>query len=165
MFFSSWLRKHNAKPRTSRRATSRFRPQLEVLEGRALPSTYTAGTASDLIADISAANKAGGANTIVLTAPTSSPYVLTAVNNSTDGPTGLPVISKKDTPSGTQFYMGSPAGDSYRQLDGLTDEAAIYNRALSPTEIQSIYNAGSAGKHETITGSTSVSVGTATASP
>ena len=40
MFFSSWLRKPNAKPRTSRRANS-FRPRLEVLEGRALPSNNT----------------------------------------------------------------------------------------------------------------------------
>src|SRR5438128_1008235 len=55
------------------------------------------------------------------------------------------------TPTGTQFYMGSPAGDSYRRLDGLTDEAAVYNRALSATEIQSIYTAGSAGKHLTVT--------------
>ena len=39
MFFSSWLRKPNAKPRTSRRATSTFRPQLEFLEGRDVPST------------------------------------------------------------------------------------------------------------------------------
>ncbi|HVC98721.1 MAG TPA: hypothetical protein VND64_33970 [Pirellulales bacterium] len=56
-------------------------------------SAYTAATAADLIADINAANKAGGANSITLTAPTSSPYVLTAVNNSTDGPTGTPEIS------------------------------------------------------------------------
>ena len=41
MFFSSWLRKHNAKPRTSRRATTTFRPQFEVLEGRDVPSTLT----------------------------------------------------------------------------------------------------------------------------
>src|SRR5262249_27194745 len=39
MFFSSWLRKPTAKPRTSRRATSTFRPRLEVLEGRDVPST------------------------------------------------------------------------------------------------------------------------------
>ena len=44
-------------------------------------STFYAATPSDLIADINAANTAGGANTIVLTAPTSSPYVLTATNN------------------------------------------------------------------------------------
>ena len=58
-----------------------------------MPSTYTAATVSDLIADINAANKAGGTNTITLTAPTASPYVLTRIDNKTDGPTGLPVIS------------------------------------------------------------------------
>jgi hypothetical protein len=63
------------------------------LEDRTLPSSFTAATVSDLIAAINAANKAGGSNTITLTAPTTSPYVLTAVDNSTDGPTGLPVIS------------------------------------------------------------------------
>ena len=39
MFFSSWLRQPNAKPRISRRAASTFRPRLEVLEGREVPST------------------------------------------------------------------------------------------------------------------------------
>jgi hypothetical protein len=41
MFFSSWLRKPNAKPRTSRRATATYRPRLEVLEARDVPSTLT----------------------------------------------------------------------------------------------------------------------------
>jgi hypothetical protein len=67
---------------------------LETLEGRTLPSTYNVATAADLIADIKAANKAGGANTIVLTAPTTTPYVLTAVDNTSDGANGLPVIKK-----------------------------------------------------------------------
>jgi hypothetical protein len=58
-----------------------------------LPSTYYAATASDLIADINAANVAGGPNTIVLTAPSNSPYVLTASNNGTNGGNVLPVIS------------------------------------------------------------------------
>jgi hypothetical protein len=83
-----------AKPPALRRP---FRPRLEQLEDRALPSSFTAFTASDLIADINAANSAGGTNTITLTAPTTSPYVLTAADNSTDGATGLPVIAKKDT--------------------------------------------------------------------
>src|SRR6516225_10243172 len=39
MFFSSWLRKPNAKPQTNRWATSTFRPRVEVLEGRYVPST------------------------------------------------------------------------------------------------------------------------------
>jgi uncharacterized repeat protein (TIGR01451 family) len=38
----------------------------------------------------------------------------------------------------------SPSASGF--WDGLIDELSIYNRALSPAEIQSIFNAGSAGK-------------------
>jgi hypothetical protein len=98
MSFFSWLRtctsNSPAPHRSPRRPAARgFRPRLESLEGRALPTAFFAATAADLIADINAANQHGGANTITLTAPTSSPYVLTAVNNSTDGATGTPEIS------------------------------------------------------------------------
>ena len=57
------------------------RLRLEPLEGRTLMSglSLTAATVPALIADINAANTAGGANTITLTAPSTSPYVLTAV--------------------------------------------------------------------------------------
>jgi hypothetical protein len=141
MSLFSWLRRQTShrSPRRDqlqiRPAAPRFRPRLEALEDRALPSTYYAATASQLIADISAANKAGGANTIVLTAPTTSPYVLTAVDNSTDGPTGLPVISKKDsltivgngdtiersTASGTPaFRLLDVAGGGSLTLENLT---------------------------------------------
>jgi hypothetical protein len=41
MFFWSWIRNRNTKPRSSRRAISTFRPRLEVLEGRDVPSTLT----------------------------------------------------------------------------------------------------------------------------
>jgi hypothetical protein len=51
-----------------------------------------AATVPALIADINAANKRGGTNTITLTAPISSPYVLTTVDNMQYGATGLPVI-------------------------------------------------------------------------
>jgi hypothetical protein len=48
-------------------------------------------------------------------------------------------------------------------LNGLVDEPDLFSRALSPAEIQAIYNAGSAGKHQTISGSASLKVGTAPA--
>ena len=39
---------------------SRFRPSLESLEDRTVPSTFNALTASDLIQDIQTANQQGG---------------------------------------------------------------------------------------------------------
>ena len=56
-------------------------------------SAYNASSVSELIADINAANNAGGANTITLAANTT--FDLTAVNNTTNGANGLPVISGK----------------------------------------------------------------------
>jgi hypothetical protein len=69
---------------------------LKQLEDRTLLTGYNAANVTDLINDINAANTAGGSNTITLTAQTTSPYVLTAVDNSTDGWTGLPVIAAND---------------------------------------------------------------------
>jgi len=59
-----------------------------------LPSTYMAATVSDLIADINAANAAGGTNTITLVA--NKNFNLNGVDNTVDGPTGLPVIAAGD---------------------------------------------------------------------
>lgn len=96
----TWLRQRvTGSVKNHRLSTPRPRQRrlvLEQLEDRTLPSTYYAANASDLIADINAANMAGGANTIVLTAPTSSPYVLAGVNNQTYGPTALPIITSGD---------------------------------------------------------------------
>jgi hypothetical protein len=101
MWLTSWLAKRRPLQSAGRRhgpsaQRSTFRPRLEALEDRTVPSTFYAATASDLVVDIQKANQQGGANTIVLTAPTTSPYVLTAVNNTTDGPTVLPVIASGD---------------------------------------------------------------------
>jgi hypothetical protein len=71
-----------------------WRLYLEPLEDRNVPSGYTAATVSDLIADINAANAAGGSNTITLLA--GNTFTLTAVDNTTNGATGLPVIAAND---------------------------------------------------------------------
>ena len=101
MWFSSQLRNWRRLALSGHRHSPRRRrpdygPPIEALECRTLLTAYAAATAAQLVADISAANKSGGTNTITLTAPTTSPYVLSAVNNSTDGPTALPVIKKGD---------------------------------------------------------------------
>jgi hypothetical protein len=102
LFTSSWLSwpLSHSHPRRGRRTdpaarSRKARFSLEPLEGRALLTSFTAAGVSDLIADINAANTAGGANTITLTAPTTSPYVLTAAYT-TGGATGLPVIAAND---------------------------------------------------------------------
>jgi len=104
MSISSWLpwtfsRSYalRGQPRNSASRRKKARLFLEHLEGRALLASYTAGSVSALIADINLSNTAGGSNTISLTAPTTSPYILTAVNNSTlYGYNGLPVIAAND---------------------------------------------------------------------
>jgi predicted outer membrane repeat protein len=82
-------------PRAPAKPCRGLRLDLEQLEDRMLPSNYTAATVSDLIADINAANAAGGANSITLAKQTT--FTLTQVNNTSDGsPTGLPVIAAGD---------------------------------------------------------------------
>src|SRR5208283_5200969 len=88
----------SASPRTQARSP---RPRglkltIEQLEDRLTPSNFTAANVSQLITDINAANQAGGSNTIALTAAANTPYTLTAVDNSTNGANGLPVIAAND---------------------------------------------------------------------
>jgi hypothetical protein len=108
-------------PRSPRPPARQRRParlRLEQLEGRALPSAYTAASVSDLIADINAANKAGGSNTITLVAGTT--FTLTAVDNTRDGATGLPVIAANDSltlvGNGDTIARGAKA-PAFRLLD------------------------------------------------
>src|SRR6516225_6612853 len=82
-----------SRPATPRRRGVRLR--VKQFEDRTVPSSFTAGTVAELIADMKAANTAGGSNTITLVAGTT--FTLTAVDNTTDGATGLPVIAAKDT--------------------------------------------------------------------
>ena len=62
-----------------------------VLPKTAMAGNWSAKNAVELIGAINAANQAGGANTIAL-APAMT-FTLTAVNNTADGPTGLPVVA------------------------------------------------------------------------
>src|SRR6478609_4381855 len=67
---------------------------VEPLETRRLLTSYTAASAAELIADINAANAAGGSNSIVLAA--GSTLNLNAADNGVNGPNGLPVIAAGD---------------------------------------------------------------------
>ena len=140
----SWLRNLTSTrtPRSRARrppAAARFQPRLEALENRDLPSTYYAATASDLIQDIRTANQQGGANTIVLTAPTTSPYVMTQVDNTTDGTTALPQIT-----SGNNLTILPSNGTTSGLLDAakngrLFDVAAGGSLTLQNVELEDGY--------------------------
>src|SRR5882672_2573853 len=67
---------------------------VEQLETRCLLSSFTASSVAELVADINAANAAGGSNTITLAAGTT--FKLNAVADNAFGPTGLPVITAGD---------------------------------------------------------------------
>ena len=97
-WLSFWRR---ASSQASSRRPRRHRPALEQLEGRSLPTAYTAASVPDLIADINAANLAGGDNTITLEA--GQTYTLTAADNvvysgaPAYAANGLPVIAANDS--------------------------------------------------------------------
>jgi hypothetical protein len=118
-------------------------PGLERLEDRTVLSSYTASSVSELIADINASNKAGGSNTITL-APGKT-FTLTAVDNTTDGASGLPVIASGDsltivgngdtversTGGGTPaFRLLDVAGGASLSLSGLTLQGGLASGAI-----------------------------------
>jgi hypothetical protein len=116
------------------------------------------GTVADLIADINAANTGGGSNTITLVAGTT--FTLTAVDNTTDGATGLPVIAANDaltivgngdviqrsTASGTPaFRLFDVASGASLSLESLTVQNGLaQGNGLggSPGEGGAIYSQG-----------------------
>lgn len=64
---------------------------LVMLAGTATAGNWNASSASELITAITSANQAGGANTISLAHGVT--FTLAAVDNTTDGPAGLPVVA------------------------------------------------------------------------
>jgi hypothetical protein len=142
-------------PRQPAHQRRRAQLRLELLEDRTLPSSYTAGSVSDLIADINAANQAAGSNTITLVAGTT--FNLAAVNNTTDGATGLPVIAAKDnltivgngdiiqrsTAKGTPaFRLLDAAAGASLTLQNLTLQGGLAFGAGVSAEGGAIYNQG-----------------------
>jgi len=75
--------------RPGKKRSGRVRPVLELLEDRPVLSNYTAASVTDLIADISAANTAGGTNTITLAS--CNPFMLASPYLNTSD--GLPAIA------------------------------------------------------------------------
>jgi predicted outer membrane repeat protein len=130
---------------------------LEALEERTLLSNYYAASVSDLIADINAANGADGTNNITLTAPTTASYTLTAVNSTTDGANGLPVIRNRDhltiigngdtiersAASGTSaFRLFAVASDSSLTLVNLTLQNGFAFGSGAAADGGAVYNQG-----------------------
>jgi hypothetical protein len=74
------------------------------------------------------------------------PCTADGTNVSIDGPPagqsgqGYPLV-----PNGNPFQSGSDQPDFNDRFDGVIDEVQIFNRALSASEIQAIYNAGKVG--------------------
>jgi hypothetical protein len=111
----------------------RARPGLERLEDRTVLSGYTASTVADLIADINAANAAGGSNTITLVA--GKTFTLTKVDNTTDGATGLPVIAGGDkltiVGNGDTIERNTASGTKEFRLFDVTDGASLSLSSLT----------------------------------
>jgi hypothetical protein len=164
MLFSSWLRILRISSAPTCRQTQRQAPRrrglrltLEQLEDRLVPTNFTAATVPDLIADINAANQAGGSNTITLTAPKTSPYVLSSADNAMDGATGLPVIAANDnltlvgngdtiarsTAAGMPaFRLLDVAGAASLTLQNLTLQGGLAFGAGISAEGGAVYNQG-----------------------
>jgi hypothetical protein len=120
-----------------------------------LPSAYSAASVADLIADIKAANQHGGSNTITL-AP-NTPFPLTAVNNTADGATGLPVIkagnnltilgngdtlARSTDPGTPAFRLFDVASGAAVTLTNLTVQNGLAFGAGAAADGGAIYNQG-----------------------
>src|SRR5436189_6198298 len=72
----------------------RTRLSVERLEDRTVPTAWTAATVAELVQHMNDANASPGPDTITLAA--GATFTLTAVNNTTNGNNGLPVITDGD---------------------------------------------------------------------
>jgi hypothetical protein len=136
---------------------------VQQLQDRIVPTGFTAGTVAELMAGINAANTAGGSNIIRLVA--GNTFTLTAVDNTTDGATGLPVIAANDTltivgngdtiqrstASGTPaFRLFDVASGASLTLKNMTVQGGLAQgdgSGASAAEGGAIYSQGSLGLH------------------
>jgi hypothetical protein len=117
MFSSSWFRSKSKQHRPTTLLN------LEQLEDRTVCSSYSVASVPQLIAAIDAANQTAEADTITLAA--GSTFTLTQVNNSTNGPTGLPTIAAN---SGNLTIVGN--GDIVERSTATgTPEFRLFNVA------------------------------------
>ena len=146
MSLFSWIRNRtstrSARGCAQRRpAALRIRLRVEALEDRTLLSTFYAATACDLIADINAANKSGGANTIALTASTTSPYDVSGLSIAKKD--SLTIVGNGDTINGSGwgrlFDVASGASLTLQNM-GLENGYAYGSGAAA--EGGAIYNQG-----------------------
>jgi hypothetical protein len=130
-----------------------LRLRLERLEDRTVPANFTAASASELIADINAANLTAEADTITLVA--GKTFALTDQNNATDGRTGLPVIAATEnltiigngdvierTASATPFRLFDVAAGSALTLENLTLQGGSAVGSGAASRGGAVYNQG-----------------------
>jgi hypothetical protein len=129
---------------------------VEGLEDRTVLSTYTAATVPELIAAIDAANLTPEADTIALA--TGTTFTLTEVNNTTNGPTGLPTIAansgnltiigngdiiERSTASGTPaFRLFDVAAGASLRLESLTLQGGLAVGARVWAQGGAVHNQG-----------------------
>jgi hypothetical protein len=141
-----------------RRRESYFCLAAQVLEMRTLLSASlpypTAANVSQLVADINAANKAGGTNTITLAANTT--FNLTAANNTTNGANGLPVVGGNkavnltivgngdtiERNSAPAFRLLDVAGGSSLTLESLTLQNGLAKGTGTAADGGAVFNQG-----------------------
>ena len=149
MFSHTWIRQlFDRQTRTIREDQVRFRPRLEGLEDRTLPSTVA--TTADLIAAIRSANAVGGATTITLAANTAFKY--TSASDTSNGANALPAITANITIVGngdtiertgtTPFRLFDVAQGGSLTLEDLTLMRGLAQGADAAAEGGAIYSAG-----------------------
>jgi hypothetical protein len=115
------LGRHQKAKQARRPRKTKTRLYVEELENRLTPTVFNANSVLLLMQDIHTANtNHASANTINLTGP--GPYVLTKMDNTTNGPNGLPVIDS--TVASTLTINGNgnaiernPNGSDFRFFD------------------------------------------------